>query len=164
MSPAYGNGGSSNKGLWITLGVVGGIFLLCGGIVLAFVLGGFFMARHAAKSIGESIAEGIEEVDGETVAEEFLDEIGAGHLDSAYEELTTRGFRTRQTLQQFRAFVDQHPGLKKPRVVDGNPESSTPIRVTVKATVIPQKGPPIQATVQMVKEDDEWKVDRLTIP
>src|SRR5438067_10198760 len=91
MSSAYDNGRSSNQGLWITLGVVGGLFLVCGGLILAFVVGGYFLARHTAQNIAQGIEEIGVEVGSGAVAEEFLDEIGAGHLDSAYEELTTRG-------------------------------------------------------------------------
>jgi hypothetical protein len=151
--------GSSNKTLWIVLGIVGGVVVVCGGFIALSVVAVVMVTRSG------TFHNTVEEIDAEEAAEEFLAEIDASGADAAY-DLTSRGFQSRQSRTQFRSFVDRHPGLKGHQSVetDSNLFSSAPNRITVRGTIVTSTGSRLRVTLQMVKENEEWKVDDFTIP
>jgi hypothetical protein len=150
---------SSNKTLWIVLAIVGGVVVVCGGLITVAVVAVVLFGRSG------TFHGTAEEIDAEQAAEEFLAEIDASGADAAY-DLTSRGFQRRQSRLQFRSFIDRHPGLKGHQSVetDSNFFSSAPNKITVRGTVVTWNGSQLRVTLQMIKEDGEWKVDDFTIP
>jgi hypothetical protein len=141
---------SSSKTIWIILGIVGGLFLLvCGGCVIA----GFLIWGKIGGPVKAQLA-----------AQEFVQELGSMGPEAAYKR-TSKGFQSRQSPAQFRAFVDRNPGLKSAQMptfqVDPNTMSDTSSKFHA---TIPTASGTIFGTIKMVKEGDEWKVDEFTIP
>ncbi len=101
---------------------------------------------------------------GQAVAETFMADLAAGRVDSAYNS-TTQGFRDRQTLQQLRDLVNQNPQLKS-FIRHSNslaPGNISPTLITFHGTINSPTGV-VSFTLHVVKEGEQWKVDRFTIP
>jgi hypothetical protein len=144
---------SSNKTLFIILGVVGGVLLLC---ILGCV-GLAYWGFSTFSSLSEPTAE----------ANAFLDNLKAGQVDAAYAR-TTRVFKTAQTPQQFQNFVNQYPALTTQtsrtftgfNIYTGTGGSRANLHVAVNA------GPTnaFAFTLVFTQEDGQWKVDQITVP
>jgi hypothetical protein len=143
---------SQRRTLFIVLGVVGGVVLLvgaaCGGLI--------YLGIRAFSQFPNITAD----------ADMFLDDIKSGQLDAAYERAST-GFKSRQSPQQFRAFVSQYPALttQTSRKYTGFNvfTGSGGTRGRVSATVL---GPnsSLSFTLVFIQETGQWKVDQITIP
>jgi hypothetical protein len=148
--------GSSSKTVWIVLGIVGGLLLLvCGGCII----GGFFIWKSP---LGQKVQAA---TGAQLAAQDFFQRLGSGNVETAY-NATSKGFQSRQSLAQFRAFVDRNPGLKSAQnptfQVDANSmtETSSKFQVIIPTT----SGATLNGTLRMIKEGDQWKVDDFTIP
>ena len=143
---------SSNRTLFIVLGVVGGMLLL----VILVCAGLIYWGATRFSQFSVPTAE----------ADRFLDDLKLGQLNNAYAR-TSRAFQTQQTLAQFQNFIKQFPAFTNQssrtytgfNVVSGAGGS----RATLHATVF---GPGISVsfTLFLVEEGGQWKVDQLTIP
>jgi hypothetical protein len=144
---------SGRKTLVIVLCVLGGVFLL-----LLLSCGGFFVWAIWNASTEVPAAR--------RSAESFLNELRSGRVDAAYRS-TSEEFRRTTTLEQFRQFVSQFPLLTthtsrtigEYRVYFGTGGQLAYFKVTVLA---PQNA--LSFTVYLVKEEDEWRVQRLNVP
>jgi hypothetical protein len=146
-------GKSGTRTLIIILCVVGGGFLLaalaCGGCIY-FGVKAFPEIQAAQQS-----------------ADLFLNDLGAGRVDQAYQTHTTQAFQASQSLAQFRAWVNQYPAVttQTSRQYSGvRIHSGTGgTQAFIQATVL---GPnnTLSFTLILVKENDQWKVNRITVP
>ena len=102
----------------------------------------------------------------QATADQFIDEIRAGHVDVAYGR-TTNSFQAIKTLHQFRGFVKQYPVLTTytSRTSGGVFINKTPgvTTATVKSTVL-GPGNSLSFTLMLKKENELWKVDQFSVP
>ncbi|HKI38780.1 MAG TPA: hypothetical protein VKA46_43425 [Gemmataceae bacterium] len=166
--PSKSQGDDSTKVVLIVVGsVVGVCFLLalaCGGI---FFLTTYVFVKTAEKTIdkfSEEVEKSRHGLEASSAAEAFLMDLSINQLPRAYQN-TTRDYQGRHTQENFRAYVDEHPLLKKngnfrqvqmpiPPVVDD--------RVTVRFTLNGNQATTV--TLDMLKENGRWKVDEVVAP
>jgi hypothetical protein len=90
-------------------------------------------------------------------ADAFLGDLAGGRVGAAYARTST-GFRAGQGLEEFRAFVDRYPALK----VHTSQQPGGPVG-TVKMTILSPNSS-LSFTLVFVQEEEEWKLDRFTVP
>jgi hypothetical protein len=152
----------------IVVGSVVAAFLL-----LALVCGGFFLLTtyvfvKSAEKIVDKAAEGMERAgqsaEAQQAADRFIVLLSANQPERAYDD-TTRAYQGRKTLDQFRAYVDEHPILKQPGNV---PQPLGPLPLAendrVQLRVVLNGNQATSLTCNMLKEDGRWKVDEFTVP
>src|SRR5207302_949103 len=109
MSTEQESNRSSNRTVWLVVGLVGGVVL-----ILLVVCGGLgFFAIKAVKDLGTTMQQMVRDVQlSQSTAESFIAELAADHLADAYER-TTDGYRERVSLDELRKFVEKNSFLKK---------------------------------------------------
>jgi hypothetical protein len=151
----------------IVLGIVGGVILLvalvCGGI--AFLV--FRSVGSAAQKFGEVIEaeqKKMEEVaQAQRIVTDFIEDLAAGRLDAAYADTTDR-FQARMTKDQLSALVDKHSLIKKHTSVFANADLPAAAgRANFHVTISGAAGT-MNCSVEVVKENERWKVDKFTVP
>jgi hypothetical protein len=153
---------SSNRSLLI-LGIVGGILCVilvaCGGVIYLSVrvLSGPVTAEWRSVTMGDEIQAS------ETAAHRFMTAISRGRAGDAYAG-ATEGFQSRQTLQQFRDLVNGNPALKYYRGQIARDAVFEPDRNTYRGKLGDPNGMTTSFTVVVIKDGENWKVDRFTIP
>jgi hypothetical protein len=164
-SPDRGSKGA----LWGLLGVVGGVTLVCAGLLTIGIVAIYWLGRSAQQTLQraaaeqEALAKQTHLMVVQAVADQFFMLVKQGREDVAYQQFTSKGFRERQSLEQFRAFIKKYPQLRDPDA----PITSTPARegatCTVPVTVKGRDG--VQTfTLRVIEEDGTWKVDDITAP
>jgi hypothetical protein len=166
--PPNRQGDDSTKIVLIIVGSIVGagvlLALVCGGV---FFLTTYVFVKTAEKSIdriAEEAEKGQQSLAAANAADAFLLDLSVGQFPHAYQN-TTRGYQGRRTQEQFRAYLDEHPVLKKngtfrqiqmpvPPVVDD--------RVSVRITLNGQ--PATVVILDMLREDGRWKVDEMAAP
>jgi hypothetical protein len=162
-----GQSRSSNSTLWIVLGVVGGILLVCGGGITAvgfLVYYGVKSAREKIEVAQKQFEEQNEVSLAQLAANDFLSDLRTGFVDAAYNK-TSEGFKRRKNLFQFKQYVDLNPALKgnaPPQITMQRQAHAT--TATAKVTLQNNFGQQVNATILLVKENGIWKVDDVTIP
>jgi hypothetical protein len=152
---------NSTKVVLIVVGsVVGVLFVLllvCGGVV-------FYFMNRVGQAFGPQLQAQGELMMADGAAQQFLNELGGGLIDQAYGS-TTAGFRDKQTLPQFKKFVERNPLLTKFITAEHDPVNNAPgaRQLTLKYTLTGDGGP-LGVTVQVVKEGEDWKVDSVSVP
>jgi hypothetical protein len=152
---------NSSKVTLIVVGsVVGGLLLLllaCGGLV-------FYGVHRAGQTLGPQLQAQFELQMADGAVQGFLNDLGGGQVDAAYDS-TTPAFRAKQTLPQFKKFVERNPLLKKFTTAEHAPVNNAPgaRQLTLNYTLNGEGGP-LTMTVQVVKEGEEWKVDSVSVP
>jgi hypothetical protein len=183
---------SGNRGLLITLGVLGGLLVL--GVVGC--IGFFAWVGFKAKNAFE---EGMQSFVGMAAAETFMTDLQGGRSAAAYGN-TTANFKSQMSQKQFDDFLAKNPILTKHQfrtMGNMNPVGQPPVKKVVvsfdlHATTppdemddededMPRPKPKLKAktaptakkaetlkdgkcTVTMVEENGVWKVDALTVP
>ncbi len=131
--------GKSNLGL--ILGIIAGVLILsvgcCGGLFwYGWSKGGFAIEPTL-----------------------FVNEVSQGNVDAAYKR-TSKNFQAKQSLAQFKEYVDKNPEIKGSQIQlqpVGQPNTDTgPVPLTGS-----MGGKKIDITA--VKEDGSWKIDDFTI-
>jgi hypothetical protein len=177
MSYAYDDNPtpSSRTGLWLVLGVVAAILLVCGGVALLGLVGSFWVTRAArveavtaelaAKEAADRANQQQVLIEGtaDTFVSNFLAELRAGREEAAYNRRTSKGFQARQTLPQFRAFLKQHALIRESTSEVVTVQKSNPDTITVKITVTAPGGA-LTLSGRLVQENNAWKIDQLTVP
>ena len=99
----------------------------------------------------------------DAVVQTFLNQLAWGQVDVAY-DATTPAFRAKQTLPQFKQFVERNPILTKFTNVQQDPPNNAPgaQRLTLHYTL--SGNGILTLTVQVVKEGEQWKVDSVSVP
>jgi flagellar basal body-associated protein FliL len=152
---------SGNKTV-LVVSIVGGIILVvvlaCGGMAYLVVLGmrGF---SQAMSSFGQQFAEMQNAM---ATAETFLDDFAQGQLDEAYAQ-TTKAYQQRVNREQFQALLDKHPAFKKATHDPLQPNNFNTATFRLTTTVTNPDGVSATCTLQLKKEDEQWKVDRFSI-
>ena len=160
---------NSNKTLLIVFGVVGGVLLLCcGGGVIFFI----FVSPYATLGsnangtftyVGTAISAGSTAVSAARPdAEKFLDALGAGRIEQAYEKLSASR-RGLQPLEDFRAEIAKHPALGNQKSFSLQETAATPASAFFKVKVTGRAAPDVSATLRLVQEQGEWRVDQFDI-
>lgn len=154
---------SSNTALYVLLGVFGAVALTFLGILGCCglgIFGAFTAARMQPTNLNVDVNA---EIKAELAAERFLDAISRGKVDEAYDSASA-GFQQRTSREQFHAFVTKHPRLTDS--VDRNAETQSNQNGTLRlqATIDDSMEQQFSATIDMVEEEKQWKVDRITIP
>jgi hypothetical protein len=92
----------------------------------------------------------------------FLDDIGAGRIDSAYAR-TTNNFRARHSLTQFRALIDEQPLLKEPAARQlGDYDLKTRHHIQGNATyrcVLQAAKTSLPVKLVLTTEQAEWRIE-----
>jgi hypothetical protein len=153
---------SSNKSTLLILGigaaVLGVCLLVCGGL---FYLG--MKAFSDAMSSGMANNLPLDMDDSEEVADQFMSDIADSRADLAYARTTTE-FQQRQPFPQFRAFVGKNPALKNYESDSLRQTNLDPTKATYVGEVTGPNGARVSFTIQVVKDGEEWKVNRFSIP
>jgi hypothetical protein len=155
---------NSTKVVLIVVGSVVGVLLLlllaCAGVGFIYI----HKAGQALQAMAPQLQAQGELVMADGAAQEFFNDLGGGLVEQAYGN-TTAGFRARQTLPQFKKFVEGHPLLTKLANAQHDPVNNPPgaQQLTFPYT-LPGEGGPQRVTVQVVKQGDDWKVDAVTVP
>lgn len=145
---------SSGGRTWLILVGVGCVVVFgCGGLIAAGVVWGF-------RAFGTDLPAA------SAAASAFLDHLQRGQPDNAY-AAASDGFRSRQTAEQFRAFVGRFETLTThtSRNTNGfrlfaNPGGKQAfIQVTLHA---PNNA--MTCTLMLVDEGGTWRVDSITVP
>jgi hypothetical protein len=158
-----GRGDNSTKAVLIIVGAILGavllVVLVCGGLTF---LGIRAMTNTFGGVMATMQAMVADMQEAQAAATTFFNDLAANRPDQAY-AATSRAFQGRQTQDEFRAFVEQNPQLKRvpvaqPIALQTGPGSRFTYQYPLGA---PGQG---TCTVQVVKEDGHWRVDMLTIP
>ena len=150
---------SSSRSLFLILGIIGGF--LC--LILVVCGGAIYLGVRTVLPQWRSITMGDEIQGSELAAHYFMMKISGGGVDHAYAS-TTKGFQSRQTLQQFRDLVDKNPALKDYNGEFARDGDFDPDKNTYRGSIVDLRGTTMKFTVVTVKDGQDWKVDRFTIP
>jgi hypothetical protein len=161
----------NKSSLWLILGIVGGLVLvlvlICGGVIYV-VSNAIRGTAEAIRDAGQQIAqldkahrEQEALLHAQQTALEFLDNCVAGRTQAAY-QATTAAFQKRLTLAAFTDLLAKHPAANKGPL---NPIDVQPVGGAQQYRLSTQTpaGAPIDFTVTMAREADNWKVDELAI-
>jgi len=146
---------SSSRTITIVVSVVAGIVLLivlvCGGL-------GYVLIKNLAPFVTQMVND-MQVAQG--VGQAFAGDISNGKLENAYAR-TSASYQHGTSIKQFQDLVAKHPALTNgsPSIINFQLVNNT---VVMQVTFNGPKGS-TQCTVHMIKENDEWKVDRFTIP
>lgn len=97
-----------------------------------------------------------------TVAEKQLTYLKSGDYIAAY-GLTSKDFQANTTLDQFKAFIAQYPGLSKNTSHDFSERSIENDLGTLSGTVTSVEGGVTPIAYQFVKENGEWRILGITL-
>ncbi|HXG08494.1 MAG TPA: hypothetical protein VNK04_01775, partial [Gemmataceae bacterium] len=97
----------------------------------------------------------------QVTAQTFLNDLTVGRIEAAYAR-TTEGFQARQTLDEFRALLAKNRAFQKQATVMVHPITMTPGTASFTATISAPDGA-ATCTVDVIKEGEQWKVDRFII-
>ncbi len=144
---------SSNKTLFIILGVIGGLGL----VMVAGCAGcGFWMFRAISTDIPPAQAS----------ADAFLADLQAGRIDVAYAS-TSGSFQSAQSLPQFREFVSRFATLKShtSHSYDNSMiHHGTAGKQAVLKTTLRSPDNAMSCTLTVVQESGQWKVQGISVP
>jgi hypothetical protein len=157
MSAEAREGGTGRRTVFIIVAVVIVFLLLvigsCSGLI-------YFAIRAFSPMLAEM-------QHAQEAGNRFLTEIGAGRIEDAYHQ-TTANFQKGQSLDEFRKMIDHYPTLKNSASVNVrsyqfNQSGTAPV-VTLDYTVMSKDKWSTGCGVQLEKEGEAWKVDKLTLP
>jgi hypothetical protein len=151
---------SSTNVVLIVIAIIVGVLLL---VVLACAGFGFFAYRAASQAVGPMLEAAAEWSDADTAAESFLSELAAGQIEAAYRS-TSPAFQAGQTLEQFQAFVQQHPLLTQHTEVEMEDSDHNAAAGQMMLQYTLHGDGQTKVTFYMVKENGQWRVDKLTVP
>ena len=158
--------GSSGNTVLLVLGIVGGILLL---LILACAGVGYFFVSRAGQmmqqvqSAAVQVQQQAQEIQqAQAAGNAFMDDIVQQKFDKAY-RYTTKNFQTRQTLQELTALVRKNPAFKDPNRRNMNSTEAGPVVHKFRLEVSGPGGT-VTGSLDLVKEEEQWKVDRFSIP
>jgi hypothetical protein len=154
----------SDNTLKIVLIVVGAIVLIIALVVLACAGVVYFGVRTASNAASNAFASVGEMINAQTAVESFMVDVRAGRGAAAYASTSTK-FRARQSQEEFQAFLDQHPELKRASGNAMQPVQPMGKQTTMKfrMTLADNQGQFVVVTVDLVKEGEQWKVDAFDV-
>ncbi|MCS6852968.1 MAG: hypothetical protein NZ700_17560 [Gemmataceae bacterium] len=170
---------ASNVKLLITLVIVGGVLIL--GIGAAFIT--VMVISHLGTTTGNAPATvaragtqplGLPPVTTspaspaaqapDEVARGFLQELTTGQLEKAHSRLVGVDGGRVPTLAEFRAEIDRFPTLKQARSRSLNEVHSDANTATYKGKVRGDDESVVEVTIELVRQQGEWRIARFSIP
>jgi hypothetical protein len=139
-------------------------FALCLGVAALAVRQAVLFGQRVGHDVNQGLQQAAEALQSIAVLMEFQQDLAAGKPEAAY-GLTTDAFQKRQTLEQFKKFVADHPELGGPGVsfaADG--EGQTNASGTVRLTTTNAAGRQVSFKLRLVKDKGQWKVDDIAPP
>jgi hypothetical protein len=152
----------SSKVILIVIGSVVGALLL---LVVACSGMAFYFITKTSQAMGPQLQAQAELMAADVEVQTFLNALAVGQFDTAYNN-TTPGFRARQTLPQFTKFVERNPLLTKFRSAQKAPPNNAPgaKRMTLQYTLNGDGVGVLNLTFQLVEENEQWKIDSVSVP
>ncbi len=151
---------NSTKVVLIVIGSVVGslllVVLVCSGLA-------FYFVTKAGKAMAPQLQARGDLMLADAAVQTFLNQLNGGQVDGAYDS-TTPAFRAKQTLPQFKKFVERNPLLTKFMNAQPDPMNNAPgaQRLTLHYTLTGNGI--LTLTFQVVKEGEQWKVDSVSVP
>lgn len=136
------------KGWLIGCGVVGGVVLVCGGIIGAVV----WLVWLIFALTGPAVEAG----------DQFLTLLGEGRTTVAYNAAAS-GLRAKQTEEEFTTEMKKLQ-LTEYASSSWNNREIVNDQATLKGTVTTKTGGTVPLTIKLVKEDGTWKVHSINDP
>src|SRR5262245_56796168 len=160
MSNEPREGSGSNTVLIVS--IVGGIVLVvalgCGGLIYVVVVG----KRTMSQAVSSAMQMAMDVQNAMAAAQSFVDDLTQGQLDAAYAQ-TTRAYQERVSREQFGELIAKHPAFKKGTHDLAPPNNFNTATVRFTSTVTGPDGATATCTLQLKKEDEQWKVDRFSV-
>jgi hypothetical protein len=128
----------------------------CGVLVLAFLL---LLKQAIVEAVGESLATGLERM---VVSLDFSLFLRVGDIEAAY-GLTTDDFQDGESLEDFIAFVEEHPELRDNWVKESIREQAGD-RFVDEVTTEGEDGRRSTFTLEFRREEGRWRVARIDFP
>src|SRR5262245_45755748 len=151
---------SSNAKIVLLIVVIVSVVLL---VVVATCAGlGYLAMRSMSQGMSKMMDMVTDMQLSQTTAQTFLNDLAAGRIESAYAQ-TTKAYQARQSLEQFRDLIEKNPALQKQTSSMVNPTQMNPGLCTFTATVSGPAGA-VSCTIHVIKEGEQWKIDRFSIP
>jgi hypothetical protein len=144
---------SSNKTVWIILGIGGAVLLV---IVVACAGFGFWAMKSLTTDLPAAQAS----------CDAFFDLLKADRVDAAYAS-TTKGFQSTTTTEKFREFVERYATLKAHNsrtFGNGNIFQGTGGKQATLHVTLLSANNATSCTVILMQEDGQWKVHQVNIP
>jgi hypothetical protein len=161
MSRRFERDDNSGKVVLIVIGSVVGGFLL---LILACAGLTFFLVYRASQQMGPALQAQGELMAAQGTAQMFLNQLSWGQVNDAY-NTTTAGFRGRQTLAEFQAFLQRNPLLTKFTAAEPDPVNNAPGAQRLTLPFVLTAGNDItKVSVHVVREGNDWRVDNVTVP
>jgi hypothetical protein len=140
-----------------------GLFLVCAGVGFLAVA----TVESEVAAVETSMPEVREEQENASLHEavaSFLEASREGAIRTAY-GWTSKTFRQRQSLEEFRAYLGRHPELKNLRASDNevwaqNQQGARTCRVILES----ERDTPVAGVLDLVQENGRWVVERVSLP
>jgi hypothetical protein len=161
-SPSETSDRTTGKGLAIALGAAMGGVVLCGGLGFFALTGFFLVSLRAQRSFDEAVKAIGEGPGARAQARAFLEDLGAGRAEAALGK-TTEDFRQHWNVETLRQMADLTPGLKDHNVTNFAEELNDQGRMILQGFVTGPNGR-AEFRLQLVREDGDWKIDRIHFP
>jgi hypothetical protein len=161
MSSEYEEEKSSNKTVLIIVVAVASVL-----IVALVVCGGLgYMAFQGAQKAIQSATQIMNDVNlAQATGERFLGDIASGHLEDAY-AATSDGYQKEHNFEQFKQFIDKNAILKShtSRAMTNTNFNPNQTQMTLQYS-LSDPGKTGSCSLTIVKEGEQWKIDRFTVP
>jgi hypothetical protein len=162
-SPPDAAGGKPGKVLIILLGVAAGLVVLCGGFGFFALIGTYLVGVNAQRSFAEAQVEMLGEGPGARAqARAFLDDLGSGRTEAAFGK-TTKDFQQHWDLETLRRMADLTPALQGHTGTSFHEELGAEGRTIFQGFVTGPNGR-AEFRLELVREDGNWKIDRIHFP
>jgi hypothetical protein len=151
-----------NKVITIVIAVVAGAVVFFGGIGFFLAVGVYLFSVNASARF-KQVAEGFGRDAGpRDKARAFLNDIGAGRIQNAHGS-ATKDFRQHWDLDSLQRMADVTPALQGSTFTDFQQEFTDQGRTILQGIVTGPNGK-AEFRLELIREDGEWKVDRMHFP
>lgn len=161
-----------NTTLWVVLGVAGGgallLALICGGViylVTSTLRSGAELVRETEQQFMQHIQEAVRQQQqaqqAQQTARAFLDDLLAGRFNAAH-AATSAEYRRRVSPHQLAKLMTRYALQRRLPLTGADVQPVfAPTQYRYVATAV--GGEPIGFTVTLVRQDNAWKIDELTV-
>ena len=143
------------------------IIAIIAGIVLVLMLGCgigvFFLVRAVSPILSSAMemAQNFQTI--MLVSEDFLEDIAAGKPETAYQR-TSSTYQERTSLDEFKKFLDANPAVKNHTTHSFGALNNTNGITKVQGFLMGPNGQQTSCTIELVLEEDYWRISKFTVP